>query len=73
MSLGIFGLLLLGALVALCWKAKGRVIATAIAAVLLGVVIAGSSGPAAEVSQSVVAGLRSGLDSVGSAVFGGAR
>ncbi|WP_026185889.1 hypothetical protein [Salinispora pacifica] len=73
MSLGIFGLLLVGALFALCWRASGRLIATAVAAVLLGVVLAGSNGPAADVSQSVVAGLRSGLDQVGSAVFGGAE
>jgi hypothetical protein len=75
MSLGIFGLLLVGLVVALCWKGKARVITTAIVSVLLGLVIAGSDGPLAQVATSAVSGLRDGLDGMGTAVseamFGG--
>lgn len=64
MSLGIFGLALLGGLVGLCWRAKGRLIATAVMAVLLGIVVAGSDGPLADAAGELVDALRDLLDGI---------
>ena len=71
MSLGIFGLLLVVALIAACWK-DGRASFAAVIAVMLGLIIAGSGGALSGVSTSMVDAVRSGLDSVSGALFGGA-
>lgn len=63
MSLAIFGLLLLFAVIGLSWK-NSRVLAAALCALLLGVVIAGSGGPLAHTAHQAVAALRSALSSI---------
>jgi hypothetical protein len=80
MSLGIFGLLVLGTVVSLCWKAGMRIITTAVVAMLLGIVIAGNDGPMADLASGLVDALRSTLDSLwdalestGKSLFGGDR
>jgi hypothetical protein len=70
MSLGVFGLILFVALVASCWK-NSRAAFTAVVAVMLGLIIAGSGGALSGVSTSMVDAVRSGLDSVSGALFGG--
>ena len=69
MSLAVFGLFTLGALVAACWK-DGRATCAAVLAVMLGMTIAGSDGALAGVSQSLVDGVRTGLDSIAASFFG---
>ena len=69
MSVTVFGLFLLVALVAGCWK-NGRSLFTAVVAVMLGMTIAGSDGALAGVSQSLVDGVRTALDSAGTSLFG---
>lgn len=72
MSLAIFGLVLLAGTVGLCWK-NGRAITTAVLAVMLGMVMAGSNGALKEPTESLISGIRSGLTSVGTSMFGGAK
>jgi hypothetical protein len=72
MSLAVFGMVLLGALVALCWSC-GRSIATAGVALMLGLTIAGSSGALAATSHAVVASVRTGVTALGASLFGGGR
>lgn len=69
MSLAIFGLFLLGALVAACWK-NGRATFVALVAVMLGMSIAGSHGALSGVAQSLIAGVRTALDAFGRSLFG---
>ncbi|PPK98033.1 hypothetical protein CLV92_102186 [Kineococcus xinjiangensis] len=69
MSLAIFGLFLLGALVAVCWK-DTRATFVAVVAVMLGLTVAGSDGALAGVSQSLVSGVRAALDGLGGSLFG---
>ena len=69
MSLAVFGLLLLGALVAACWK-DARATFVAVVAAMLGLTVAGSDGALGGVSQSLVDGVRAGLDGLGSSLFG---
>lgn len=70
MSLGIFGLVLLAAVVGLCWK-NGRAITVAVIAVMLGMVMAGSNGALKDPTEGLVDGIRSGLSSTGESMFGG--
>jgi hypothetical protein len=72
MSLAVFGMVLLGALVALCWSC-GRSIATAVVAMMLGLTIAGSSGALAVSAHSVVDSVRTGVTALGASLFGGGR
>lgn len=73
MSLGILGLILVAAVVGLCWRGSARLIATAVLAVMLGVVIAGGDGPIADMAGAMVSALRSGIDSMAAGLIGGAR
>ena len=68
-SLTILGLFLLGALVAGCWKNKQATF-VALVAVMLGMIIAGSSGALSGVAQSLIEGLRTALDAFGRSLFG---
>jgi hypothetical protein len=72
MSLGIFSLILIAALVMLCIdrKTRGRIVFTAICALMLGLVIAGSNGVLAQPSRALVDGVRSGLTSIGQSLGG---
>jgi len=71
-SLGIFGLILLGATVGLCWaKGRARTVTTAILALLLGLVIAGTNGPLGDATTAALEQLRAGLDGLADATFGG--
>jgi len=73
MSLGIFSLILLGLLVMLAAdpKTRGRIVFTALCAMMLGLVIAGSNGVLVKPSHALVDGVRSGLTSVGQSLGGG--
>lgn len=64
MSLAIFGLLLTGGSVALGWK-KPRAACAVVVGLLLGVVIAGSDGGLSDAAHSVVDGIRSNLNALG--------
>ena len=72
MSLGIFSLILIAALVMLCIdrKTRGRIVFAAICALMLGLVIAGSNGVLAQPSRALVDGVRSGLTSIGQSLGG---
>jgi hypothetical protein len=70
-SLAIFALLLLMFLAALSFK-SGRGTAAAVFGVMLGMVIAGNGGPVANAARAIISALRSGLESFGAALFGGA-
>jgi hypothetical protein len=72
MSLAVFGTLLLGMLVGLCWKC-GRAIAVAVVAGMLGLTLAGSDGALAVPSRQFVASVRTSLDSVSASMFGEAH
>lgn len=61
MALGAFGFLLLCAAVGLGWK-NTRAACAAILGALLGLVIAGSDGSLASVSDALVDGIRSNLN-----------
>lgn len=70
MSMGILGLVLLGATVGLCWaKGRGRAVSSAVLALLLGLVIAGTDGPLADATDATLEQLRSGLDGLANALF----
>lgn len=71
MSLGLFGLALIGGLVGLLWKPGGRLITTAVVALLLGLVTAGSGGELADLAGDLVGWIRDGLNSLGEFIFGG--
>ncbi|WP_433721733.1 hypothetical protein ACQP2Y_41040 [Actinoplanes sp. CA-051413] len=72
MSLGIFSLILISALVMLGIdrKTRGRIVFAAICALMLGLVIAGSNGVLVEPSRALVDGVRSGLTSIGQSLGG---
>jgi hypothetical protein len=70
MSLAVFGTLLLGALVALCWK-SGRAVTVAVVAGMLGLTLAGSNGALAEPSRQLVSSVRTTVDSMSASMFGG--
>lgn len=72
MSLGIFSLILIAALVMLGIdrKTRGRIVFAALCALMLGLVIAGSNGVLVEPSRALVDGVRSGLTSVGRSLGG---
>ena len=72
MSLGIFSLVLIAALAMLGIdrKTRGRIVFTAVCALMLGLVIAGSSGVLAKPSHALVDGVRSGLTSIGHSLGG---
>jgi hypothetical protein len=72
MSLGIFSLILIAALVMLGIdrKTRGRIVFAAICALMLGLVIAGSNGVLVEPSRALVDGVRSGLTSIGQSLGG---
>lgn len=69
MSLAIFGFILLAAIVGGAWK-NGRAIFVAVCAIMLGVVIAGSSGPLAAASHGAVSGVRTALTSISATLIG---
>jgi hypothetical protein len=71
-SLGIFGLVLLGVLagVFLGTQARGRIVVTTLAAFMLGVVVAGSNGVLAEPSRRLVDTTRTALTSLGRSIGG---
>jgi hypothetical protein len=72
MSLGIFCLVLIAVLVMLGIdsKTRGRIVFTAVCALMLGLVIAGSNGVLAQPSRALVDGVRSGLTSIGQSLGG---
>jgi hypothetical protein len=72
MSLGIFSLILIAALVMLLMdrKTRGRIVFAAICALMLGLVIAGSNGVLVQPSHALVDGVRSGLTSIGRSLGG---
>jgi hypothetical protein len=72
MSLGIFSVILIAALVMLCIdrKTRGRIVFAAICALMLGLVIAGSNGVLVQPSHALVDGVRSGLTSIGQSLGG---
>ena len=72
MSLGIFSLVLIAVLVMLSIdrKTRGRIVFTAVCAVMLGLVIAGSNGVLAQPSRALVDGVRTGLTVIGQSLDG---
>lgn len=72
MSLGIFSLVLIAVLVMLGidHRTRGRIVFTAVCALMLGLVIAGSNGVLAQPSRALVDGVRSGLTAVGQSLGG---
>ena len=72
MSLGIFSLILIAALVMLLIdrRTRGRIAFAVICALMLGLVIAGSNGVLAQPSRALVDGVRSGLTSIGRSLGG---
>ena len=73
MSLGVFSMILLSLLVMLAAdsKTRGRIVFTALCALMLGLVIAGSDGVLVKPSHALVDGVRSGLTSIGQSLGGG--
>ena len=73
MSLGIFSLLLIAALVMLCidQRTRGRIVFAVLCALMLGLTIAGSDGVLADPSHALIDGVRDGLTSVGRSLGGG--
>lgn len=70
MSASIFGLLLAGVLIVLARKASGGV-AIAVVGLLLGVLIASSSGPIANAGREMNTQLRHGVATFAHQAFGG--
>lgn len=72
MSLGIFSLILIAALVMLSidGKTRGRIVFASVCALMLGLVIAGSNGVLVDPSRALVDGVRSGLTSIGRSLGG---
>jgi hypothetical protein len=72
MSLGVFGLVLLGVLagVFLGSERRGRIVITTVAAFMLGIVVAGSNGVLAAPSHRLVDATRATLTSVGRSIGG---
>jgi hypothetical protein len=72
MSLGIFSLILIAALIMLGIdrKTRGRIVFTTLCALMLGLVIAGSNGVLMEPSRALVNGVRAGLTSIGQSLGG---
>lgn len=73
MSLGVFSLILIATIAMLCIdrRTRGRIVFTSVCALMLGLVIAGSSGVLAQPSRALVDGVRSGLTSIGESLGGG--
>ena len=73
MSLGIFSFVLIAVLVMLGTdrKTRGRIVFTAVCALMLGLVIAASDGVLAQPAHALVDGVRSGLTVVGQSLGGG--
>lgn len=73
MSLGIFGLILIGCLIPVCAieKTRGRTIFAAIVGLMLGLIIAGSDGVLVGPSHGLVDGVRAGLNAIGESIGGG--
>ena len=73
MSLGIFSLILIATLVMLGTdhKTRGRIVFTALCALMLGLTIAGSDGVLADPSHALIDGVRDGLTSIGRSLGGG--
>jgi hypothetical protein len=69
MSLAVFGFLLAGALVALCWK-SGRAVGVALCAGLLGLTLAGSNGALGEPARQLAASVRATVAAVSASMFG---
>ncbi|MQA96013.1 MAG: hypothetical protein GEV11_15665 [Streptosporangiales bacterium] len=72
MSLAVFGLFLILAAAAAGYK-NGRAVAAAVVGVMLGLTIAGSGGALEQPTEDLVAGIRTGIDSLGSSLFGGGK
>lgn len=72
MSLGVFALMLIVAVAALCWRDRRGIFIAALG-LFLGVTIAGSSGPLAVVARTAVDGVRTGLDALGAAISNGVQ
>jgi hypothetical protein len=72
MSLGLFGAVLAVVLVVLCLDRASRLrsIATGLAGIMLGLVIAGSNGVLVEPAHRLVDGVRAGLTAVGEQIAG---
>ncbi|MGX6606216.1 hypothetical protein ACWKSP_29445 [Micromonosporaceae bacterium Da 78-11] len=72
MSLGIFSLILIAALVMLSidGRTRGRIVFTAVTGLMLGLVIAGSNGVLVDPSHALVDGVRSGLTAIGHSLGG---
>jgi hypothetical protein len=69
MSLGIFGLLLVAGLTALCWK-NGRCVGVALCALMLGMTIAASDGILHRPASALVGAVRSTISALGSSIGG---
>lgn len=69
MTLAIFGLLLAGGLVGLCWKNLGKVL-IALVAVMLGIVMAGTDGWVSDASRGMLKGVKSGVETIAKSGFG---
>lgn len=72
MSLGLFGAVLAAFLVVLCLDRGSRVrsVATGLAGIMLGLVIAGSNGVLVQPAHNLVDGVRAGLTAVGEKIAG---
>jgi len=72
MSLGIFSLILIAALVMLGIdrRTRGRIVLAALCALMLGLVIAGSNGVLVQPSHALIDGVRTGLTSIGHSLGG---
>ena len=72
MSLGIFSLILISALVmvGIDRRTRGRIVFATVCALMLGLVIAGSNGVLVQPSHALVDGVRSGLTPIGRSLGG---
>jgi hypothetical protein len=72
MSLGLFGVILVGTLVVLSLDRGNRLrtVVTGLVGVMLGLVIAGSNGVLVEPAHKLVDGVRAGLTAVGQQIAG---
>jgi hypothetical protein len=70
MELAIFGLVLTGVLVVICWK-NWRAVASTLVAVMLGITIANSGGMLHRPSQDMTDWVQAKIGALGHAGFGG--
>lgn len=70
MELAIFGLILLGVLVVMCWK-NWRAVVSTLMAVMLGITIANSRGMLHQPSQDFTNWVQAGIGKLGDKGFGG--